>query len=160
MLPPKPRGPLVIPEPILPQRFQYLRPYATSFEMDLGKLNPLLKDPLVEIIEGNGPYEHVMVIGSMGRKPTDIILSQEEMDEIVRKFSKTSKIPIHIGIYRVVVGGLILLAIVSEVINSKFIIKKIPRYSPNNPFYNRGVNPMSGQNPPIPPQSYSWKNKS
>jgi hypothetical protein len=137
----KPRV-LRIPEPRLPLRFQYLRPYATKREIDLGKLNPLIKDPYVEVIEGNSPYENIVVAGGMGRKSTNIILSQEEMDDIVKKFSQESRIPVHIGIYKVVVGRLMLLAIVSEVINSKFIIKKLPYYSQQNPRYNlQNINP-------------------
>jgi hypothetical protein len=146
---PKPRV-LRIPEPRLPLRFQYLKPYATKKEIDLGKLNPLIQDPLVEIIEGNSPYENIVVVGGMGRKPTDIILSQEEMDDIVKKFSEESKIPVHIGIYKVVVGRLMILAIVSEVINSKFIIKKLPYYSQYNPRFN--VQNLSGQGNLLNPQ--------
>ncbi|RLG10250.1 hypothetical protein DRN69_09340 [Candidatus Pacearchaeota archaeon] len=116
---------LRIPEPRLPPKFQYLKPQPTSKEIDLGKLNPLIKDPLVKLIECDGPDERLIVQGAMGRKPTNIVLNKEEIDEIINKFSETSKIPVHTGIYRVVVGRLILLSIISEIIGSKFIIKKM-----------------------------------
>ena len=116
---------LRIPRPKLPPRFQYLKPIPTNVEIDLGKLNPLAKDPLVKNIECNGPNQNIIVEGTMGRKKTQIILNRREIDEMIYKFSKTAKIPIYEGVFRVVVGKFIFSAIISEVIGSKFIIRKI-----------------------------------
>ena len=88
----------------------------------------MIKDPAIKIIECNGPDEHIFVKGSMGAKPTDIVLNKEDINKIIKKFSEPAKIPLHVGIYRIVLGTLILLAITSEVISSKFIIKKM-RYN-------------------------------
>jgi hypothetical protein len=116
---------LFIPEPKLPEHLEYLKPIPTpGVEIDLFKINPLIKDPAVRIIEAN-PDEKVMVIGTMGTKPTDIVLNKEDMDRIINTFSEASKIPTTEGIYRVVVGNLILSAIISETIGSRFTIKKM-----------------------------------
>ena len=120
---------LKIPEPKLPLRFQYLTPTPTNIQIDLEKLNPLIKDPAVKGIECNGPDENIMVRGVMGIKRTNIILNKEEINQMIKKFSETAKIPLHEGVFRVVVGRLILLAIISDVIGSKFIIKKM-MYAP------------------------------
>ena len=140
---------LFIPEPKLPPHLEYLKPTATTeVEIDLLKLNPLIKDSAVKIIEAD-PDERVIVGGTMGTKPTDIILNKEDIDKVINKFSETSKIPVNEGIYRVVVGNLILSAIISETIGSKFIIKKMtvnqntvesqqPRY-PMLPFQNNNL---------------------
>ncbi len=132
---PLPRPPITrprilrIPEPKLPPRFQYLAPIPTKRQIDLEKINPLIKDPAVKIIECYGPDENIIVRGTMGEKRTNIILSKEDVNQIIAKFSETAKIPINEGIFRVVVGRLILSAIISEVIGSKFIIKKM-MYAP------------------------------
>ena len=129
---------LFIPEPTLPKHLEYLKPTATTqienFEIDLGKLNPLLKDPAVKIIEGN-PDEKVKVMVNMGTRVTDILITKEEIEEVINKFSEISKIPTTEGIYRVVVGNLNLSAIISEVIGSRFVIKKIisPQSQQQNP---------------------------
>jgi len=115
---------LYIPEPSLPSHLEYLKPTPTNVEIDLGKLNPLIKDPAVRMIEVN-PDEKIKVIGTMGTRTTGIILTKEEIDGIIDKFSMSSKIPAEEGIYRAVVGKLILSAIISEVIGSRFIIRKI-----------------------------------
>jgi hypothetical protein len=132
-----PRPPLVksfprvlrIPRSKLPPRFQYLRPIPTNIQIDLEELNPLIKDPMVKIIECNGPDENIIVRGEMGTRKTNIILNKEDIDHIIKKFSETTKIPFQEGVFKVAVGKLILLAIISEVTGSKFIIKKMI-YSP------------------------------
>jgi len=116
---------LFIPEPKLPQRFEYLKPIPMESELDLGKLNLLVKDPMVKIIECHGPEENITVTGTMGTKNTGIILNRDEINEIVGKFSKISKIPVHEGVFRVVVGRFIFSAIISEIIGSRFTIRKM-----------------------------------
>ncbi|MCK4553331.1 hypothetical protein KAT80_03945 [Candidatus Pacearchaeota archaeon] len=116
---------LRIAEPRLPQNFQYLKPTPTKLEIDLGKLNPLIKDPLVNSIECSGTDEPVTVRGKMGIKKTNIILNKEEIDQTIKKFSETAKIPMHEGVLKIAAGRLILSAVISDIIGSKFIIKKM-----------------------------------
>jgi len=117
--------PLRIPEPKLPETVQYLRPTPSQRGIDLEKLDPLVRDPIVRIIECNGSNQRVIVIGAMGRKNTKITLTEKEIDDIIKKFSDAAKIPVHEGVFRAVFGSLILSAIVSEIIGSKFIIRKM-----------------------------------
>lgn len=118
-------APLKIPESRLPETVQYLRPIPTTRVIDLGKLNPLIRDPFVKVIECNGADEKIIVMGTMGRKSTKIILTKEEIDNIINKFSEAAKIPVHEGVFKVVFGRLIFSAIVSEIISSKFLIRKM-----------------------------------
>ena len=118
---------LRIPETRLPPQFAYLRPYATTeVELDLGKLNPLLADPAINVIESNSPDQAVIVRGTMGTKPTNIILSKDEMDGIIQTFSKKTKIPAGEGAVKIALGRYILSAIISEEAGSRFIIQKLP----------------------------------
>lgn len=119
---------LRIPETRLPQTFQYLKPTPTSTEIDLGKLNAFVQDPLVKVIECMGSDENLIVHGSMGTKPTNIILKKEEIDEIIKKFAETAKIPRDEGVFKAVVGRLVLSAIISEIVGSKFVIRKMMYY--------------------------------
>jgi len=122
---------LRIPETRLPQTFQYLKPTPTNTGINLGKLNAFVQDPLVKVIECSGSDENLIVYGSMGTKPTNIILNKEEIDEIIKKFAEAAKIPRDEGVFKAVVGRLILSAIISETIGSRFVIRKImyaPRY--------------------------------
>ncbi|VVB82276.1 Uncharacterised protein [uncultured archaeon] len=116
---------LFIPEPKLPEYLEYLKPAPnTEIEMDLWKLNPLVKDQAVRIIEVN-PDEKVVVTGTMGTKQTGIVLNKEDIDRVINRFAEISKIPTNEGVYKVASGNLILSAIISSVIGSKLIIKKM-----------------------------------
>ncbi|MBI2003958.1 hypothetical protein HYS72_00650 [Candidatus Pacearchaeota archaeon] len=118
---------LKIPETKLPPQFAYLRPYATNeIDLNLGGLNPFLTDPAVNVIESNGPDKAVLVKGRMGAKPTNIILSEQEINQIIQIFSKKSKIPAGEGFTKIVLGNYVLSAIVSKETGSKFIITKLP----------------------------------
>ncbi len=123
------KGDLNIPEPQLPERLRYIRPTPSEASIDLKKLNILMRDNAVRVIECPGPDERIIVKGAMGTKPTSIRLREDEIKEILEEFSNKSKIPIHEGIYRVAIGRIILSAIISSVIPTKFIIEKM-RYPP------------------------------
>jgi hypothetical protein len=117
--------PLKISEPVFPITFQYIKPNLPEKEIDLKRLNPLIKDPFVKAIECNGEDEAIIVEGNIGRKRTDIVLNKVEINEIIKKFSEEGKTPIHLGVYKIVVGKLRLLAIISELISTKFLIQKL-----------------------------------
>ena len=116
---------LTVPETRLPEHFQYLRPIPTRESIDLGKLNPLIKDPMVRVVECSGPEGEITVDGTMGIKKTGIILSRDEISRVIDWFSRASKIPVHEGVFKVVLGNLIFMAIVSEIVGSRFTIKKM-----------------------------------
>ncbi len=97
-----------------------------QLDIELGKLDDLIKDPFVQKIEYEGEGKNLIVIGGMGRKKTKIILNKEEINEILNKFSETTKIPLHEGIYNIAYGNLIFTATLSNLICLKFEIKKIP----------------------------------
>ena len=120
-----PRRRLIIPEHRLPPTFQYLKPNFARIEIDLEKLNSLLKDSMVREIQCDGPNKSVMVKGAMGIKKSTITLTKEDIETILDTFAKAAKIPIHGGVTKLVIGNLVLSAITSEVIESKFIIKKM-----------------------------------
>ena len=67
----------------------------------------------------------------MKQKETILVFAAHSDDEIIgcgatiAKFSEEGKIPIKHGIHRIVVGKLIFSAIVSEIVSTKFIIRKI-----------------------------------
>lgn len=109
----------------LPPQFSYLQPAVTDKSIELGKLNILIRDKNVQSIECEGEDTKVLVIGTMGRKPTTIVLSKEEIGGVIDKFSQESKIPKTTGVFKVAVGKLTLTAMISESVGTRFVIKKI-----------------------------------
>lgn len=118
---------LSIPETRFPAHIQYIKPIPMEKEIELGKINPLIKDYKVKTIECYGPGENIIVQGDMGTKKTGIILEEEEINNVIDRFSRETRIPIQEGIFKVVAGKLVFLAIISEIVGSKFIIKKMLR---------------------------------
>ncbi len=119
-------APLRIAEPLLPETVRYIRPAPIRKEIDLGKLNALINDPFVKIIECFGPDQKIFVSGRMGRKRTPIILTKEEIDGVIKNFSENSKIPVHEGVLNIAFGRLYLSTIISEVTSPRFVIRKMP----------------------------------
>jgi len=125
-----------IPEQPLPPRLQYIKPYPTKSKINLGKIEPLAQNQNINIIECNGPEEKIIVKGRAGTKITNIFLNKEEINQILSNFSEASKIPLSEGIFKMAVGKYIVSAIVSDVIGSKFIIKKMNLQMPPPINYN------------------------
>ncbi|MFB6246256.1 MAG: hypothetical protein ABEI74_01535 [Candidatus Pacearchaeota archaeon] len=122
------------PEPKLPAQFSHLKPDNKNIDLDLGKLNPLLKDSAVKVIECHGPNQKVTVKGKMGEKPTNIQLSQEEIDEIIYTFSDKAGIPVEQGNTQMILGKFQMTVIKPEGEgNKRFIIKKMPPKKPQGP---------------------------
>jgi hypothetical protein len=113
---------LTLPEPKLPLKYGYLKP---SIPLDLGRLNILLGDPSVAVIECNGPGQKIKARTDRGIKITDLILTKEEIDDIIDKFAKAKGLPIREGVFNVSAGELTLSAVVSGVIGSRFLIKRL-----------------------------------
>ena len=120
----EPPSSLNIPQQALPPHLEYLKPVpvTSNISIDLGKLNPLIHDKSVSIIEIN-PDEKTKVTGTMGTKPTGIILSKEDISSVIDAFSKISKIPANEGVYKVVSDNLILSAIISNNFIDSFVCR-------------------------------------
>ena len=116
---------LVVPETKLPTHLEYLKPSPSKETIDLGKLNSLIKDPMIRIIECPGPDQNITVTGTMGTKGTGMTLSRDEISGVIDRFSIASKIPVAEGVFKVVLGNLIFMAIVSEIVGSRFTIRKM-----------------------------------
>ena len=116
---------LTIPEPRLPPHLQYLKPTQTNAEIELGKINPLIKNPEVRVIECAGPDENITIKGNGGEKTLGIILTNEEIEKIIQTFSNAANMPIENGIFRAVYGNFSISAILSKEVGSRFIIKKL-----------------------------------
>jgi hypothetical protein len=136
---PKPKYKL---KPILPHGFvpsiKPIRPFPkpkpqplpqTAKALNLGKLNFLISDPRVTVIECLGPGKFVLAKTSGQVKMTKVSLSQKEIQETIEKFSISAKIPIISGLFKAAVGNLVITAVISGLVGSRFIITKItPRY--------------------------------
>lgn len=125
---------LKVPEPVSPQRLDYLKPTHPPEVPNLPKISILIKDPNVKTVEVEGANQKAVVVGTMGRKSTNIVITKEEINKILQTFSTKSKIPISEGITKIALGDLTLTSIKSNE-DIHFIIRKNPQNPVPRPFY-------------------------
>ena len=120
---------LLIPTPQpLPPTVSYIKPVPVplSGQIDLGLINALINDPTVNTIECKGENQSLIVRRFNGEiRQTGIILTNDEIQQVIQIFSQESKIPAEEGIFKVAVGNLIFSAIISDVVPLKFVIQKL-----------------------------------
>ena len=115
----------------IPQTIKDILPKPTSEQLNLEKLNPFITDPTVTLIECSGPNTHVSVKRIRGEtRTTNVKLTEQEINKIIKTFSRAAKIPTDQGIFKAAAGKLIISAIISDIVGSNFLITKI------NPFHN------------------------
>lgn len=89
-----------------------------------GKMNPLIRDRLVDFIECPGPEIPILVTTQGRKQQTKITLTKEEIQMFLESASAKTNIPIVAGVFRVSWDNLILNAVISEGANSRFVLKK------------------------------------
>jgi hypothetical protein len=100
----------------------------SSPESGFGKLSPLLQDLSIQAIECRGVGKNILVKRYNKIRVTKIILTKQETDDIIYNFSRRARIPVVGGILKAAVGDLIISAVSSEYVGSRFIISKMTTY--------------------------------
>jgi hypothetical protein len=97
--------------------------------IDLGKLNFLLRDPQVTLIEcpGSGRLVFVRKLGQT--QSTTISLGEQEIKDIISRFSEKARIPLIGKVFTAIVGSLKIFAVISDFAGSRFIISRQTPYS-------------------------------
>ena len=94
-------------------------------EVDFGKITFLVKDPLISYVECPGENKNIVIKRAGGlATPTQIILSKEEIANIIQSFSNKARIPLIEGMLDARIGNLEMSAIISEAAASSFIVKR------------------------------------
>lgn len=93
----------------------------TSF---YGKITPLLNDPSVSVIECQGQGKPIMISRMGHKQATKIILNEKEISQVLDKASEAAHIPIMEGVFRAVIDSFSINAVISEMIGSRFVIRK------------------------------------
>lgn len=95
---------------------------------DLGKLNFILADPRVESIECQGPNKNILVKKDGSIQKASLILTEQEIKKIIEDFSEKTRIPLIGGTFKAALQNLIMTAVASDFVGSRFMIQK------KNPF--------------------------
>jgi len=88
-----------------------------------GKLDILLNDPAMQILECPGPGKRINIKKYGNVEQTDITLTQDEISDIIDKFSKQTNLPLT-QVFKAKIQNLEITAFISPVVGSKFMIVK------------------------------------
>jgi hypothetical protein len=89
-----------------------------------GKLDRVMRDPFVSYIDCPGPNQRIVVTKNNQKQQTNIVLTKAEIQILLNSISSKTKIPLVSGIFRVSWDRFVINAVVSEVIEPRFIIKR------------------------------------
>lgn len=108
-------------EPSVPKDVEPIQGY--------GRITPLLSDPVISLIECPGAGKPVGIVRAGQRQITRINLSPEEIKGILNNIADAAHIPLLEGVFQAIVDDFSINAIISEIVGSKFVIRKKTPYS-------------------------------
>lgn len=111
---PRPQARPIIVKP-MPNRIRSL---------DLGKLNPLIADDSITMIQCDGANIPVKIGKERRIEEIDLVLGEEEIKGIIRAFAAASGQPITEPLFRASVKGMIFSAVISAFSGSRFTITR------------------------------------
>ncbi len=103
-----------------------------------GKIELLLHDPTVTLIECYGADKYLSIIRTGQRQPTKIKLIQQEIDNLIKKMADEARIPLIEGVFRAAVENFVVHSVISNNVGVRFIIKKYTPYSMLDPRQKQG----------------------
>tara|TARA_Y100000310_G_C20672355_1_gene811002 strand:- start:832 stop:1428 length:597 start_codon:yes stop_codon:yes gene_type:complete len=101
-------------------------PMRTISQTSLGleKIDPILQDPSVQMLECPGPTRNLLVNRSGAIQTTSITLTQKEINDTLKQISEKTKIPLIPGVFKAAISNLLVTAVISEYAGTRFIIQK------------------------------------
>jgi len=88
------------------------------------KLNPILADPSVQSINCPGPNQNITILRMGIPQITQMSFTSNEINDFMKDMSEKTKIPLLPGLFKVVFQNIIVTAVISEFIGTKFLIEK------------------------------------
>lgn len=129
--PPPSLSNIPLPPPMLRANQSFKMPlnYVYQIPGEYGKLNQLLKEKSITIIECYGDNKELTIIKDGDKQLTKITLNAQEIKQFLELISKKSNIPLTEGVFKARVDNFEVNAVISEIIGSRFIIRKDTPYN-------------------------------
>lgn len=114
----------------LPPTFKNIRPTVPIFPIslvsspDFGRISDLIRDNTISIVQCDGPGTEVKVNRGGKIEKTDIILDEQEIKTVIRKFADRTGSEITQPIFKATFSNLEITAISSDFSGNRFVISK------------------------------------
>jgi hypothetical protein len=119
-----PRVKTPIPLPQEPYSPSAMKPGQKIDTVNLGKISSVLIDPSVFSVECPGPNKNLLVNRSGSVQASSITLTVEEINAIMQNISDQTRIPITPGVFKAAVQDLVVTAVMSDFVGTRFMIQK------------------------------------
>lgn len=103
---------------------QITQPIQQTIPAGYGKLTALINDPTISHISCKGPETQIVVIRRGRDQPVNVVLSQEELDSLLKFVSERARIPLVEGIFKVDVDNMLFFAVIEKGRGTTLMIKK------------------------------------
>jgi hypothetical protein len=94
-----------------------------------GKITPLLNDTSISVIECQGKGKELMIVRAGQRQRTRIVLNSDDIANILEKIADEAHVPLIEGIFRASLSDFSINAVISKMVGSRFVIKKVTAYN-------------------------------
>jgi hypothetical protein len=110
----------------------HLAPNAPSVILEgYGRLLNLIRDPSISSIEYLGENLPIKITRMGKIQNTNIVLSEEELQSIIKYISSKTRIPVDNQVFKVALDNVLFNAIISPEVGTRFLIKKNFQISPD-----------------------------
>lgn len=93
-------------------------------ELGLSKIKFFAFDPSVISVECQGAGRNLIVNKSGKIQTSSFSLNKEEIEEIVKKISEKTRIPVISGVFRAAFSNFVFIAVISEFVGTRFVIER------------------------------------
>lgn len=93
-------------------------------QITLEKVKNILLDPGVFSVECPGPSKPLVITAGGITRNTNIILTEEEISSFMQDIAKKTRIPLLVGLYKAIFGNLLIIAVISEFVGTRFLVQK------------------------------------
>jgi len=122
-----PQAKPIIPQakPIIPQAKPIITPTPQTPKVTImDRLNRIFSDPGVQVLNCPGPDKNITITRSGMMQTSPFSFNEKEIKEFMNELSEKTRIPLIPGIIKVIFQNLIITAVVSEFVGTKFIAER------------------------------------
>jgi len=125
----------IMQPPRLPplQKAQFAKIPAQTQTIDsFRRISFLIKNPAIQSIECFGAGKPLSIRKFGLNQTINLSLTADEINNIIKELSEKTKIPIVTGVFKVAFQNLLITAVISEFVGTRFIIQKREALAPQN----------------------------
>ena len=116
----------IVPIKGIPVQASPVMPEKTTL-LGLTKIDNILSDPGVQTIECPGPNKPVLVYKGGAVQTAQLNLTNDEINNIMKDISDKTRIPLMSGVFKAAYGNLIITAVMSDFVGTRFMVQKKPQ---------------------------------